>query len=123
MSCGRRTYRSGPIIWGSYNALSFVGTGSHEFVQPPPPPAPGAIRRRDGRLQITWDPFGLPSDRLEPLSPVRLFVPDHYAGQQLNVPWTAASVSGGRPVSGDVELSFASEPVPPEMLLLPKDSD
>lgn len=109
-----------PAMWGSYNAMTFVPDISSSISRSPPP---GEIERRAGFLVITWEPFALTSKRSQPFAPVRLFVPDSYAGQRIKVRWSAASVPGGEPISNEIELTFAPDPVAPEALLLPAERD
>jgi hypothetical protein len=79
-------------MWGSYNVMTFVPDISSSISRSPPP---GQIERRAGLVVITWEPFALTSKRSQALAPVRLFVPDSYAGQRIKVRWSAASVRGG----------------------------
>jgi hypothetical protein len=104
-----------PTMWGSYNAMTFIPDIIPSTSRRPP----GHIERRGGRVVITWEPFALTSKRSQPLAPVRLFVPDTYSGQTINGAWSAASVPGGEPITGEVELSIATGPVAPDALLLP----
>jgi hypothetical protein len=107
-----------PAAWGSYNAMTFLPDISPSS---PMSRSPGEIERRDGRLVITWDPLALTSKRNQPLAPVRLFVPDTYAGRTIKVVWNAASVPGGEPITGELALTFGPDPIEPEKLLLPRE--
>lgn len=109
-----------PMMWGTYNAMTFM-PNIRSTVSPSPPP--GDMERRGGFLIVTWEPFALTAKRSEPLAPVRLFVPETYGGHTIKVPWRAASVPGGEPIAGEVELTFAAEPVAPDALLLPRERD
>lgn len=82
---------------------------------------PGTIRERDGGVIIRWNPFDLPSDRDHALEPVRLFIPDGHSGQTVALRWTAASVHGGRPTEGQMEIHVSATPAEPADLLIPAD--
>lgn len=107
-----------PAAWGSYNAMTFF---PDIIPSSPMSRSRGEIERRNGRLVITWDPFALTSKRSQPLAPVRLFVPGAYTGRTITVAWNAASVPGGEPIAGELDLTFAPDPMQPEKLLLPRE--
>lgn len=84
---------------------------------------PGTIRDHAAGARVRWKPFDLRADRDQMLDRVRLYVPETAAGQTIPLRWTAASVTGGRPVEGTVEVQVSADVASPAELLLPPRDD
>jgi len=81
-------------------------------------PEPGRIERVEGELVITYVPFDLRAKRRVTLAPIQLFVPDGYAGTDLLVQWSAASIERhliGH-VGGELLVPVRAETIGPEVL-------
>jgi hypothetical protein len=77
-----------PKPWGKQTLYSSLAV-----LRPPDRmPDPGRIERVEGEVVVTYSPFDLRAKRRVAMPPIRLFIPDSYAGTDLVIRWSAASI-------------------------------
>lgn len=111
-----------PAVWGS-KTLASITSSITPISDRRDADEPGTIRERPDGVRVRWKSFDLPADRDQMLAPVRLSIPESYAGQSMALRWTAASASGGRPVEGTVGVRVSATSASAAELLLPREDD
>lgn len=103
-----------PKPWGKQTLYSSLA-----LLRPPNRmPDPGRIERVEGEVVVTYSPFDLRAKRRVAMPPIRLFVPDSYAGTDLVIRWSAASIErhlvGG--VGDEMRVPVQAERIRPDIL-------